>query len=94
MDDLIEYLDTKRSVIKTILHIFDARGTDEVINTDQIWHSIGGSKRTVLDRVKELEEMDLIQRTELEHHYPYMKVIDLTERGLRLARKLNQLRDV
>lgn len=94
MDDLIEYLDTKRSVIRVMLYIFDSRESDDPTNSDRIWRSIGGSKRTVVDRIQELEEMNIIERTELENHYPYMKVINLTERGLRLAEALDQLRNV
>lgn len=90
--DIIEYLDTKKYAIKIILNIYDAQREGEHINNVRIWRSIGGSKTTIYNRVNKLQEFGLVERIVLEDHYPIMKLNRLTDRGLELARILDQIR--
>jgi DNA-binding HxlR family transcriptional regulator len=92
-DEFIEFLDTRRSVLKVMLTIYDLRAEGEDVTSAEIWRRIGGGNKTIVDRVKELEEYRFIERRE-QRTYPYAKHITLTDRGERFARILDDLREI
>lgn len=92
MDEIIEFLDTRRSAIKVVLSIFDLRSEGPVTSA-KIWRRIGGGNKTIVDRIRELEERGFIEREE-QRSYPYAKHINLTEKGEELAGVLDELRRV
>lgn len=99
--DFVEYLEgldglryARRYAMTIILLIQEMTDRDEIIYGQKIHDIVGGGKKTVFDRLQELEEHGFITKHVIEHNYPRIISLRLTDRGHHVATLLRQLKDV
>lgn len=99
--DFVEYLEgldglrcARRFVITVILLIQDYMARGELIYGQLIHRLIGGGRKTLFDRLEELERHGFITKRTIERSYPRTMALKLTENGQRVADILRQLRDI
>jgi len=95
--DYLEGLDglrgARRFVITILLTIQDYMERGEVIYGQLIHRLLGGGKKTVFDRIEELEHHGFIVKRVVDRGYPRIIGLELTERGQEVSAILRQLRD-
>lgn len=97
--DFIDYLEgvgvkfARRYVITITLLIYDYSQRGEIIYAQKIHQLIGGGKKTTSDRIRELVDYGIITKRDIMTGYQKVKLLELTERGVSLARIFLQLRE-
>jgi DNA-binding HxlR family transcriptional regulator len=99
--DFVEYLEgldglryARRYAMTIILLIQEMMDRDEIVYGQKIHDIVGGGKKTIFDRIQELELHGFITKQVIDNVYPRVIALQLTDQGHRVADILRMLRDI